>query len=733
MKLFQRTLLSFAGVIFLQAVLAGAALAVIFGSMQTEDATRELKTEASAAYEVFNAWKLAFWKDINTLAEDERLIRLISGSPYPLSDSVVSENLRQAIVGSAAESVYVKYSGSREGKFLFRDPRDRYAPDGARLSVQRPHPYIEIVSTEGGLWFAGIVRLAPAARRPLDVFLLKRIDESLVSQLSYDPMVAVIVSDGIRDIVGRYSASAPAEGGAKVLENARSFITALNTHRPEGAYAIYPWRDGAGGGYAAIVQRAGSATTLGGEAPLTVSALLTYELYGARAARLNGTVVAVSLIVALSTILAALGFTRSIADPVRRLSEAMHRIREGDYGATAQGSAGGEIGELLAGFNGMARKLESDRSELDAYIEDIEGLKEYRERVIDAIREGLAVADSDGRIESANRAFLTLFGLARAEELTLGSIAPSVFDAELQTRLGETACGGMARGSTLRRMEGARSFDVKLYPLTSAPRHEHGRCIVIVEDVTERLASEARLVQADRLASMSMLSAGVAHEINNPLSSILSNVQNLLSESPGGESGKVLRLVERETMRIARIVRQLLDFSSPRFTGVRAEDPVPRCNPVAVIKNLVLLVGYPLRAEGRVDIISEMDEACPEVAVTEDELTQVMLNLMKNALEAVGEHGRVVIRAAESPAGVRIEVSDSGAGIPEEIRGRIFDPFFTTKSTLGPDHSGVGLGLSVVYGIVTTRGGSIVAESGSSVEAGHRGATIRVELPAARD
>ena len=246
---------------------------------------------------------------------------------------------------------------------------------------------------------------------------------------------------------------------------------------------------------------------------------------------------------------------------------------------------------------------------------------------------------------------------------------------------------------------------------------------------SERLASEAKLIQADRLASMSMLTAGVAHEINNPLSSILSNVQNLISEAPEGESVEALRIVERETKRIARIVRQLLDFSAPRYPGASSSEPSPRCSPAAVIDDLVILVGYPFRAEGRVRIVQDVAADCPDAAIAEDELKQVLLNLMKNALESIGERGRIVVGASPAPEGVELSVSDDGPGIPEEVLGKIFDPFFTTKALRAEGAVGIGLGLSVVYGIVTTRGGRIAAENDPK---GSGGAVLRVLLPAAK-
>jgi signal transduction histidine kinase/HAMP domain-containing protein len=729
MKLFQRTLLSFAGAIFLQALLAGTALAAIFGSMQSEDAAKELKSEAESAYGAFNAWKLAFWKDITELADDGRLSRLVEGSrSSPLDSFPVMESLRQRLVGSGAESVYIEDRTRGAGRFLYRDPHDSYAPDSSVLACGRPHPYIEIVSTAGGIWFTGVVRIAPRARRPLDVFLLKRIDENLVSHLSYDPMVAVVVSDGTMNVVRGNSGSAA--GARGVMESADDFLALLKSRQLDISYVRFPRREGPAGGYAAVAQQSGPVTTPDGPKSLILSTVLSYRLYEERAARINGAVLTVSLIAAALTIAVALALARSIVDPVRRLTTAMRRMEKGDYGAEVLGRAGGEIGELLEGFNLMARKLEADKSELEAYIEEIEGLQLYRERVIDAIREGLAVVDAGGAIEGFNRAFAELFSPAPAGSPALGATDAALFDRELLGMVRDIALDPAAAGATLRRSSSGRTFDVKLYPLGAVPRQARGRCIVIVEDVSDRLAAEARMIQADRLASMSMLSAGVAHEINNPLSSILSNVQNLMSEMPGGESGEALRIVERETRRIARIVRQLLDFSAPRYPGAARFEYPPRCSPSTVIADLVILVGYPFRAEGSVRIVQDIAADCPDAAITEDELKQVLLNLIKNALESIDGRGKIVVRAAAVPEGVELSVTDSGPGIPEEALGRIFDPFFTTKEHNGGEPAGIGLGLSVVYGIVTTRGGRITAENDST---GQGGAVLRVVLPAAAE
>jgi signal transduction histidine kinase len=741
-KLFQRTLWSFVGVIALQAGLTGAALSAILGSMQAEDASREAATEAASAYESFNAWKLALWKDINELAEDGALARAVAASRgSPALDEGVERELALRLSSSAAAATAVLDKASGLSRYVAAKPAPVAGPIGpdfpeaSTFSFDREHPYVEIVSERGGLWLVGAVRIrpkaglegGPARHAALDVFDVKKIDIDLVSHLSYDPMAAVaIVAPGVSaGVAGRFPGSA---GAGKAVEHALAFALAVAAPAAEeagaAAYIAYQRKEWHGGSYSAVVRRAG--TIEPGGMPVLLSAVLSLAEYNARAARLRDAIVAVSLVVVAFTIVLALLLSRSIVSPIRLLSRATRRIAEGDYRAEVRGPVSGEIGELLEGFNGMARKLAADKLELEEYIAEIVGLKERADGIIESIHEGLAVIDSGGVVESSNASFRLLFGeAAGAKGARLADIEKGPFDESIVRAAREALRDRARRGGMTRRAADGRTFEVKLYPLAAATRAEDARCIVIVEDSSERLAYEERVIQADKLASIGMLSAGVAHEINNPLSSILANLGNAISESGGREMVASLRVVEGETLRIARIVRQLLDFSAPRRQGEGSGDCAPRCDVNAAARELVLLVGYPFRGEGLVEFRELLDPDCPEAAIEEDELKQILLNLLKNALQAVGGKGLVRVETRATPEGAEISVADSGPGIPEGIIARIFDPFFTTKQPQA-EGLGLGLGLSVSYGIVTKRGGTIRA---SNEEGG--GALFVVALPAA--
>jgi PAS domain S-box-containing protein len=728
MKLFQSTLLSFIGVISLQAVLTGAALSSIFGSMQGEDAARELSSEAANAYESFNAWKLAFWKDINEISEDPALVRAVERAAGSTArDRSVLGALSRHLAASAAVAVAVRDESLGDSRYLESGPDDAVLPDASSFSVQKKHPYVEILSSMGGLWFLGTVRIgqAPAGTsgKGLDVFLLKRIDDALLGKLSYDPMVAldVAVPKVGPSITGIYAGTAASvRAGGQALDFARIIADRASGSR---AYVVFPRMTWRGVSYSAVVQQTGSVALTGGERPVILAAVLSLAGYTARAATLQRSVLAVTVLVVAFTIVIAFVLSRSIVSPIRLLSTAMRRIEGGDFRAEVRGPGSGELGELLFGFNDMARKLAADKLELETHIAEIVGLKERGDGIIESIREGLAVIDADGRIESANSSFRSLFGSASAAPgACIADIDRGPFDDSIVAAAQEALRHKESRGDITRRAPDGRSFEIKLYPLVAAIRPDEARCIVVVEDVSERLAYEERAIHAEKLASIGMLSAGIAHEINNPLSSILANVGNAISESSDPEAVASLRVVESETLRIARIVRQLLDFSAPRGSAECADGACPRCDPNAVVNELVRLVGYPFKGERRIDFLEVLEPDCPEAAIAEDELKQVILNLFKNALYAVGDSGCIWVETRSAADSVEIAVADDGPGIPDAMIGRIFDPFFTTKAGEG----GAGLGLSVAYGIVTKRGGSIRAANETN-----GGALFVVTLPAA--
>jgi PAS domain S-box-containing protein len=242
--------------------------------------------------------------------------------------------------------------------------------------------------------------------------------------------------------------------------------------------------------------------------------------------------------------------------------------------------------------------------------------------------------------------------------------------------------------------------------------------IIIIEDISTRVQLEEQLQISEKMASIGLLAAGVAHEVNTPLTGISSFTQMLLQNAePDDPKTKVLEKIERQTFRAARIVNGLLNLARP--TQVDA-GPI-EVN--AVINDVLSLLEHQLK-NGSIQVRKELAAPGLIVQAIEYKLQQVFLNLFLNARDAMPRGGWLTIATslqADGRAAV-IEVSDTGSGIPPDQLSRIYDPFFTTKA-IG---KGTGLGLSITYGIVQEHDGTITCESTIG-----KGTTFTLTLPLA--
>ncbi|MEZ4649854.1 MAG: cache domain-containing protein [Candidatus Eisenbacteria bacterium] len=238
-----------------------------------------------------------------------------------------------------------------------------------------------------------------------------------------------------------------------------------------------------------------------------------------------------------------------------------------------------------------------------------------------------------------------------------------------------------------------------------------------VEERTQELFDmQSRMARADRLASVGVLSAGVAHEINNPLGGVLALTALTLEDLPADDpSRENLEEVVRQAERCKRIVKGLLDFSRQS-----ANSPEPVLLERAVERALALVASQ--AAFFNIDLEKRYEPDMPPVMADDSEVQQVLLNIILNAVQAMDEQGRMIVRTRSADGWGEVRITDSGRGIPHDQIDRVFDPFFTTK---GESH-GTGLGLSIAYGIVAKHGGTISVES----EPG-RGTTFVVRLPLA--
>jgi signal transduction histidine kinase len=228
--------------------------------------------------------------------------------------------------------------------------------------------------------------------------------------------------------------------------------------------------------------------------------------------------------------------------------------------------------------------------------------------------------------------------------------------------------------------------------------------IVLIEDVTRRVQLEEQLQISEKMASIGLLAAGVAHEVNTPLTGISSFTQMLLEGAdPQDPKTKVLEKIERQTFRAAKIVNGLLNLSRP---GAKSSTEVAAVDVNTVLADVLSLLEHQFHLQ-RVTVRRELNDQPIVVIATEQKLQQVFLNLFLNAKDAMPKGGWLTVSTRSERGQAVVEVSDTGSGIPSEYLARIYDPFFTTKA-IG---QGTGLGLSITYGIVREHDGTIDCES----------------------
>jgi two-component system, NtrC family, sensor kinase len=249
-----------------------------------------------------------------------------------------------------------------------------------------------------------------------------------------------------------------------------------------------------------------------------------------------------------------------------------------------------------------------------------------------------------------------------------------------------------------------RTINAAIAPLVTKKFHVIGR-LIIMDDITERVSLEAQLSQADKLSSIGLLAAGVAHEVNTPLAVISSYTQMLskqLQSDP--QKASLLEKITRQTFRASEIVNNLLNFS--RTSGAEFTD----VDVNKIITDTLALLEHQFKTS-RITVEDELADHLPPIQGNTGRLQQVFLNLFLNAKDAMAGGGKLRV-VTSNGTGVSVAVSDTGSGIAPEHIARIYDPFFTTKNTPREGQNrGTGLGLSVTYGIIQEHAGKIRVES----------------------
>ena len=381
-----------------------------------------------------------------------------------------------------------------------------------------------------------------------------------------------------------------------------------------------------------------------------------------------------------------------------------------------------ELLESLASYIGIALQNASLDARLAVKITEFDRLKEFNENIVESINVGILALDLDDRIESWNAQMEAMYALSRAEAIgqPLRAVFPVEFVDAIDSFRNEQGVHHLYKFRLTTRAGELRSANIAVAPLLSRDFVAVGR-IILVDDITERVSLEAQLSQADKLSSIGLLAAGVAHEINTPLA-VISSYAQMLSKQLKGDArlGPVLDKITQQSFRAAEIANGLLNFSRTSTTEFRDTN----LNQV-ILDTLSLLEHQFKTAQVLVDL--DLAEGLPAIHGNPGKLQQVFLNLLLNAKEAMPGGGRLRVSTLVN-GHVAAMITDSGSGIAPEHLKRIYDPFFTTKTQPKPgDRRGTGLGLSVSYGIIQEHAGKIHVESAVG-----SGTTFHLEFPLLR-
>lgn len=353
----------------------------------------------------------------------------------------------------------------------------------------------------------------------------------------------------------------------------------------------------------------------------------------------------------------------------------------------------------------VALAIENSRlyGKLRRQLEEIRALKEYNENIIESSLSAIAVIGTDGTVLTANRAFWQLVGVDHSDELIYDLFPP--YD-ELRATNGRPLTTHFINHEGVEKEVTATASPLSPGDVTDGAR------VLVIGDVTDRVRLERELQDKERLASLGLLAAGVAHEVNTPLTGISSYAQLLLAEtSEDDPKYRLLKKMEEQTFRASHLVNNLLDLIANR----------PRSRELVGVDELVLatVVLHEDLFLGK-GIQVHTDLLPVRVRGNFHDLQQVLTNVLLNARDAVSENGNIWISMTEDAETVSIRVRDDGSGIPTDMQGRIFEPLVTTKRGQG----GTGLGLAISRRIIHSADGEITVTSTPG-----EGAEFSITLP----
>lgn len=412
-------------------------------------------------------------------------------------------------------------------------------------------------------------------------------------------------------------------------------------------------------------------------------------------------------------------WSQRMLSPLSRLQQRVEAVARGDLVRQLGPTGDDEIGRLAQEFERMVAALAARDQRLREASENQQRLQHMQSQILADLSAAVLVVDAEGVLLAQNPAAEQLFGLGPAAtgQLLTESDLSSQIPALLRF-IEEVSAQGTPKTQFEEPLKGPleRSLNLFVTPFgTETDDQSRHQVLVVAEDVTEAVQTKARLIQSERLAAIGRMAAHVTHEVRNPLSSIGLNVELLEDElrNAGPAARELVMAVQREIDRLRSLTDEYLRV---------ARLPTPDLH-VEPINELVIAVTDFMRRElsaTHIELVVEVSQGQPCVAMDEAQIRQVLLNLLKNARDAMSEGGRLTVTVNEEQDGVVLRVTDTGVGMDEAQQARVFDLFYTTKTL------GTGLGLPLTQQIVVAHGGRIRCIS----EVGH-GTTFELWLPAA--
>ena len=428
-----------------------------------------------------------------------------------------------------------------------------------------------------------------------------------------------------------------------------------------------------------------------------------------------------ALVVSIAVTVASLWAIR----PIRRLSEAARRISEGDFSASVESNSSDELGLLTDEFNRMARSLGQRDAETERHKDestevnrrlrqstiDLELITLHNKHIIRSMHNAILVVDALGEVTTINPAAAAIWNLdrqkhtgKRLDQLPIATTLREVLGPLNSLRTGSEPVLYEACAFNRPKQQSEVLVDLYVSALTSADGTRQG-LLLVGEDVTDKVRTKQALLQSERLATIGRMSAVVAHEIRNPLSSIGLNTELLedelgdLPEISTEEARSILAAIAKEVERLTEVTDEYLRFA-------RLPKPQKISEPLhCILDNLLQFMQVELD-EAKIELVRKFDPQIGEVALDANQLRQAFLNLFKNSTESMMEQGGVLTVSTQQQSGlVEVRIDDTGRGIDAQSMEHIFDPFFSTRD------AGTGLGLSLTQQIINEHGGNIRCES----------------------